>query len=248
YWSVSWLPDGMRGGGQQHLNDDMKVLSGGKRLLASMTQSVPEGIALARTSDDAQFATLAWLVADAHLTVLSVWSPSFALTLFERLVDWRDELVEVLRHGDWGQRCMALPGGLRCPRAPRVAALLAEWDGRLTADFFVRLWPRLALVSAWDTAAAAPWATVLQQLLPQAAFQGKGLWATEGVVMVPCQGQWVLAYQSHGYEFEDLDSGRMLPPWALRLGQEVARLLSTGSGLLRYRLNDRLRVASRLYR
>lgn len=246
YWSVSWLPDGMRDSGQQHLNDDMKVLTGGKRLLASMTQSVPELISLASTSDDAQFATLAWLVADQHLTVLSVWSPSFALTLFERMVDWRDELIEVLRRGDWGSRRAALPAALRCPRAPRAAALLADWDGRLNADVFVRLWPRLALVSAWDTAAAAPWATLLQQLLPQAAFQGKGLWATEGVVTVPCQGQWVLAYQSHVYEFEDLDSGRILPPWALRPGQDVAPLLSTGSGLLRYRLNDRLRVDGHL--
>jgi hypothetical protein len=66
----------------------------------------------------------------------------------------------------------------------------------------------LALVSAWDTADAAPWAQQLKACFPQAAFEGKGLWATEGVVTIPIDGQYPLAYRSHVYEFEDLAKWR----------------------------------------
>ena len=102
------------------------------------------------------------------------------------------------------------------------------------------------MISAWDTAAAAPWARQLQAQLPQAGFQGKGLWATEGVVTFPFQGRYPLAYLSHVYEFMDAQDGRVLPPWSLREGQDVIPLLTTGSGLARYQMSDVLRVEAPL--
>ncbi|MCH2242713.1 MAG: GH3 auxin-responsive promoter family protein, partial [Aquabacterium sp.] len=128
------------------------------------------------------------------------------------------------------------------PRSARAASLLRQWDGRLQPAFFAELWPRLALLSSWDTAAAAPWAAQLKALLPQAAFQGKGLWATEGVVSFPFAGRYPLAYTSHVYEFEDAGDGRILAPWQIRQGQEVIPLLTTGSGFARYRMSDVVRV------
>ena len=62
----------------------------------------------------------------------------------------------------------------------RAARMLRGWDGQMDPAFFQQLWPRLNVVSAWDTAAAAPWARQLQTLLPQAGFQGKGLWRQKG--------------------------------------------------------------------
>ena len=108
------------------------------------------------------------------------------------------------------------------------------------------LWPRLSLVSAWDTSSSARWAERLQQLIPHARFQGKGLWATEGVVTIPYRGVHMLASRSHFYEFVDLDTERTHFAWELREGQEVRPLLTTGAGLLRYALRDRLRVGQRL--
>lgn len=241
YWSLSWLPTAMRDAQRGDLNDDMTLLSAGKRGLARLTQAVPQDASLATTSDGSLFVTLAHLAADAELSALSVWSPSFALNLLERLGAWREELASALACGRWptlADGALHLP----CPRAPRAAAMLREWDARSDPAFFTQLWPRLALVSAWDTAAAAPWAARLRALLPHAAFQGKGLWATEGVVTIPYRGAPVLAYRSHVYEFENLDDGRVLAPWQLRQGQRVSPLLSTGSGLLRYRMNDIVEV------
>ncbi|ERS14423.1 GH3 auxin-responsive promoter [Alcanivorax sp. PN-3] len=241
YWSLSWMPTALRESLGEELNDDLALMSWGKRLIAGATQSVPSTVALARTSDDSLFATLAYLVADRRLSLLSVWSPTFGIGLLEGLAKWREELAEVLNQGDWGLRRAAMAES-GCPRCPRAATLLRAWDGELAADFFRVLWPALALVSAWDTAASEPWARRLQSLLPHAEFQGKGLWATEGVVTFPCQGRYPLAYRSHVYEFQDPDDGAIYAPWELEAGQRVMPLLSTGSGLLRYRLNDLVEV------
>ncbi len=241
YWSMSWVPTALRDSMRDDINDDLQLMSFGKRLVAGATQSVPQEVSMANTSDDSLFATLACLVADADLSMISIWSPTFGLGMLKALSQWREELAEVLASGHWGQRMRGVDA-LVCPYSQRGAALLREWDGSLSPDFFVALWPSLALVSAWDTAASAPWARQLHRLLPHAAFQGKGLWATEGVVTIPYRGHHTLAYRSHVYEFQDPSDGCVYAPWELEQGQEVMPLLSTGSGLLRYQLKDLVRV------
>lgn len=241
YWSLSWIPTELRSQTAGDLNDDMKMLSWGKRLLAYLTQAAPQEIALARSSDDSLFATIAYLAADEALGFISVWSPTFGLGLLEQMSAWRGELADVLSSGQWGPR-HAQMAGVPCPRSMRAAALLRSWDGQLSPAFFEALWPSLAVLSAWDTAAATPWARKLQGCLPQAHFQGKGLWATEGVVTFPFQGRYPLAYLSHAFEFIDAQDGKVLAPWQLRQGQDVIPLLTTGSGLSRYQMSDVLRV------
>lgn len=241
YWSLSWIPTDMRELTSGDINDDMKMLSWGKRLLAYLTQAVPQDVALAKTSDDAMFATLAYLAADERLGFLSVWSPTFAIGSMEQMAGWRLELAQALKTGQWGLR-QANMGQIPCPRSDRAAQLLTAWDGQVNADFFAKLWPKLAVVSSWDTAAAAPWAQKLKQLLPHAQFQGKGLWATEGVVTFPFQGRYPLAYLSHFYEFEDTSDGHIYAAWQLKDGQEVIPIMTTGSGFARYKMSDVLRV------
>ena len=245
YWSLSWIPTELRAQTAGDINDDMKMLSWGKRLLAYLTQAAPQDIALASTSDDSLFATIAYLSSDATLGFISVWSPTFGLGVLEQMARWKEELAQVLGLGNWGERSAAM-AGLPCPRSPRAAALLRGWDGRLNAGFFQALWPNLAVLSAWDTAAATPWAKKLHALLPQASFQGKGLWATEGVVTFPFQGRYPLAYLSHFYEFADVQDGRVLAAWQLRQGQEVTPILTTGSGFARYQMSDVMRVEAPL--
>ena len=241
YWSLSWIPTEMRSQTAGDINDDMKMLSWGKRLLAYLTQAAPQDIALAETSDDSLFATIAYLAADQSLGFISVWSPTFGLGLLEQMSAWRTELVNVLGSGHWGARTPRM-AGLPCPQSSRAAHLLMHWDGALEARFFEQLWPQLAVLSAWDTAAAAPWAGKLKRLLPHAGFQGKGLWATEGVVTFPFDGRYPLAYLSHFYEFADAADGKIFAPWQLREGQDVIPIMTTGSGFARYQMADVIRV------
>ena len=125
----------MRDGTHGELNDDMSLLAGGKRTLVRLTQAVPPDAALATTSDGSLFITLACLAADAQLSAFSVWSPTFALGMLERLGQWRYEIADVLAGGNWGDHAEGARH-LRCPRSPRAAALLRRWDGIATPAFF----------------------------------------------------------------------------------------------------------------
>jgi hypothetical protein len=242
YWSLSWIPTDLRAGTPDNINDDTQLLSWEKRAAAALMAPVPRWVAYARSSEDSLFATLAWLLSASDLSLISVWSPTFALNLFEGLGLHRDELIRTLLRGHWQRPGM--PGAAPC--SPRAAGILLRSTGPVTAELMQALWPSLAVVSAWDTSSSARWADRLRALIPHARFQGKGLWATEGVVTIPYRGVHVLASQSHFYEFVDLHTERAHFAWELREGQEVRPLLTTGGGLLRYALSDRLRVGRRL--
>lgn len=242
YWSVSWLPQSQFADLSGNLNDDSELLGVVKRVLAAQSQAVPADVALAASADDALFATLCYLVADRQLRLLSVWSPTFALQLLDALPVWADGIIDVLQNGNWRGRQLSLKQ-LTAPYAPSRAQELKRILALPKAVWVAELWPDLALVSAWDTADAAPWAEQLQALIPHAAFEGKGLWATEGVVTIPIDGHYPLAYQSHFYEFEDLTNGGILASWQLKEGDVVSPIITSGNGLLRYQLDDRIVVS-----
>jgi hypothetical protein len=106
-----------------------------------------------------------------------------------------------------------------------------------------RYWPRLRVISCWADATAAEPARQLGRLFPQATIQPKGLIATEGFVTVPLWDRdgAALAIRSHFFEFLDDDD----KPWLaheLATGREYSVVLTTGGGLRRYRLRDRVRV------
>ncbi|HEX5277323.1 MAG TPA: GH3 auxin-responsive promoter family protein [Fluviicoccus sp.] len=242
YWSVSWLPKNQFDDLSGNLNDDSELMGGAKRWLASHSQAVSPDVALAASPADAMFASLCYLVARANLRMLSVWSPTFALQLLDLLPRWGEDIARVLMSGHWGERQPSLCT-LKAPKSPERARLLVQALQDQPMQAAAVLWPELALVSAWDTADAAPWAEQLRQRLPHAGFEGKGLWATEGVVTIPVDGHYPLSYQSHVYEFEDLKTGTILAPWELREGDEVSPILSGGNCLLRYGLDDRMVVS-----
>lgn len=244
YWSVSWLPESQRQVlKDKNLNDDSALLSVGKRILSKFTQAVPSNVAFAANADDALFATLCYLVANNNLALISVWSPTFALQLLDRLEALQYEVVQVLESGSWGLR-QAYLAQIKAPFSSKSAKrLIAATDGHQID--FKKLWPKLSLISSWDTAGSNAWAEKLQQRLPFVQFEGKGLWATEGVVTIPYNGLYPLAYQSHFYEFEYLEGeqqGKIIPSWELKIGDVVSPIISSGNGLLRYCLDDCLLV------
>ena len=102
-------------------------------------------------------------------------------------------------------------------------------------------WPHLGLISCWGDAQAAALLPDLQIAFPGVRIQPKGLLATEGVVTVPCGGRRPLAVRSHFFEFEDA-RGTMRPAWDLREGDEYRVVMTTGGGLYRYALHDRVVV------
>jgi len=241
YWSLSWVPSDLRNKLTSSINDDLQLLPWWKRLFMAGTMAVPESISLAQTSEESSFATACYLVACRDLSFISVWSPTFALSLLQLIKDKKALISGVLNNGQWPNDYAGL-NHLKAPKNQQTSQLLKKWNGEVNASFTKKVWPKLSLISAWDTSSSAIWADKLKALFAHCQFQGKGLWATEGVVSIPYQGQYPLAITSHFYEFEDLDSQKIYTSWQLKTGQNVRPIISTANGLLRYAMKDQLKV------
>jgi hypothetical protein len=109
-------------------------------------------------------------------------------------------------------------------------------------DFFSQLWPQLILISAWGSSSSKEWFDQLKVHFPKVHFQEKGLWATEGVVTIPFQEKRVLCIENHFYEFKDLETQEIIPSWKVKLNKSYQPIIWNSSGLLRYQLQDRVRV------
>jgi hypothetical protein len=166
------------------------------------------------------------------LRLVSVWHPSYLLLLLEHMLARWDELLEALADG---KRRDDL--GLRVRPSPARARALE----RAGPDDTSRIWPHLRHISCWGDAHAARSLNDVKCQFPGAAIQEKGLVATEGIVTIPFGGRHPLALRSHFYEFID-DAGRILPAWEVREGQAYTVLITTGGGLYRYQLRDRVEV------
>ena len=103
-------------------------------------------------------------------------------------------------------------------------------------------WPRLRLVSCWTDGNARLWAERLRGAFPGVAVQGKGLLATEGCITIPFQGGLPCAVRSHFLEFIDARTQSVHGVSELQAGCEYSVVLTTGAGLWRCRLHDRVRV------
>ncbi len=232
YWSISWLPTHWRQKGW-HL-DDFDLFPSWKKSLIRQLLAVPNEVSHAQTLSSSQFATLTYLLAAEDLTFLSVWSPTFILQLLDLMERWKLALIETLKTGKW----QLFANELKYLPAPQNLHQAQVLHSHTIGE----LWPKLKLISSWSSSTSSGWAQKLQQLFPQAAFQGKGLWSTEGVVSIPFESKYVLSYQSHFYEFLELKSGNIYSSWELKEGMEVHPLLTCANGFTRYRLKDRLAI------
>ena len=241
YWSLSWVPSDLRDAVSDSINDDLQLLPWWKRLFMAGTMAVPEGVSRAESSEESFFATSCYLVAATDLSFISVWSPTFAMSLLQMMQEHREKIAQVLDTGAWVAPFDSLKD-LQAPVNKQAAAYLRQWDGEVTPAFTKAIWPKLALISSWDTSSSKGWAEKLHALFPHSGFQGKGLFATEGVVTFPMGDDYPLAASSHFYEFEDLDTNEIICSWDLKQGMRVRPIMTTGNGLLRYATKDMLEV------
>lgn len=241
YWSLSWVPSDLRNKLTSSINNDLQLLPWWKQLFMSGTMAVPESTSLAETSDESFFATSCYLVSCSDLSFISVWSPTFALSLLDFILQNKSDISVVLSTGIWPDKYPSLQT-LNTPKNKQAAHTLDMWDGKIDSNFTASIWPNLALISAWDTSSSTIWAQKLKDLFPHSHFQGKGLWATEGVTSIPYMDQFPLAINSHFYEFEEIDSKKVFDSWQLTKNMIVRPIISSSNGLLRYGMKDQLKV------
>ena len=196
--------------------------SAAERLLPTLVSGATYGDRVG----DWQLATLNAIAAEPDLRLLSVWSPTFLLALFDCVLDTAraDRSMDLLKQ--------SLP-------ADRYAALATAIGQR----DFSGLWPRLQAISCWADGPSAGFATSLQHLFPRARVVPKGLFATEGVVSL----SWGMstarpvAITSHFLEFVDQRGVPRLVD-ELQTGARYRPLLTTSGGLYRYDLGDLVEV------
>ncbi len=222
-------------------DDDTAYLGGLYRRLVDRTLAVPASVRHVGDLEAFRYATLAHLLAAADLALISVWHPTFLGLLLEPLQHHWTDLVADVEAGTLSlPRLASLP--CRPPRPdPARAAELRLLDPANPAA----LWPRLEVISCWADGHAAGAAAELSARFPQARLQPKGLVATEGFVTVPFHSTRPLAVTSHFFEFLD-DRGQPHLVDELRAGSEYSVVVTTGGGLYRYRLQDRVRVEGML--
>jgi hypothetical protein len=224
YWSITPAPparDLPRAAIPVGFDDDSRYLGGLAATLARAVLLVPPA-AGAAAFDLAGFrrTTLRTLLLARDLRLISVWHPSFLTALLDTLAaDW-DALVD-----DVARRDRRRARHLRARGPADVAGI----------------WPRLQLVSCWADGPSAGPAAALAARLPGIDLQRKGLIATEAVVSVPFSDRRPLAVRSHFFEFVAPD-GRPRLAHELEPDTDYVVVVTTGGGLYRYRLGDRVRV------
>jgi len=239
YWSVT--PPVFRSKTNDYrlpvgFDDDASYLGVVSRSLFSLVNSVPSSIARESHPDSFQIRLLAALLADPNLSLISVWSPTFLDLLLDKLVTHREELLA---------RLSATTPAWKQSRKRRVAEILKSLP---PVEWPAALWPNLQVVSCWMDGPSKLPAQHLKQRLPVITFQPKGLVATEAFVSLPLltNSDPVLAATSHFYEFEEVNSGTVCLAHETKPGGIYRLIVTTGGGLYRYALNDRVEVTGRI--
>jgi len=232
YWSMSpplQVPVAGANGIYVGSASDLEYLSGSNIAGLAGTLLIPE---FAGDLSHWRRQTLLTLVADADLSFISVWSPTFLTSLLQPVFDC--ETAENERAFAWLID--------KLPATRRFALRRARSQGVCT-----ELWPQLAAVSCWMDGPSRNYSAQLAARFPQAQWLPKGLFATEGVVSVPFGDEpgCPLAIGSHYLEFL-CEDGSVRNAHSLCLGQSAQVLLTTGGGLYRYALGDRVRVVGML--
>ncbi len=190
--------------------------------------------ALRHISDMDMFwhASLLLLLKCKDLRLISAWHPSYIMLLLQHLRSgWRDLLADL--HSGFTLTTPRLYIGPDPERASELESLHPNEPSDI--------WPELRLISCWGDAHAAGCIDDLRSFFPEVQIQPKGLVATEAFATLSLDDFRPLAIRSHFFEFLD-DDGKIHPAWDLDRGSVYSLIVTTGGGLYRYRLQDRVEV------
>ena len=238
YWSISPAlgePRTTAGNVPIGFDDDTAYLGRAERFFIKRLLAVSAAVAKLDGIDNFRYATLLSLLLADDLSLISVWSPTFLIALFDSLDEWTDRICHDLRQDQW--RLPASGGGsadvtirFNRRRGIEIASILKSNATR--HEKIQQLWRKLALISCWTDAAAAARVDDLVNLFPAVEIQPKGLFATEGAVSIPLIGRpgSALALRSHFFEFLETAylQNEAAAPGDYRLAHELEESRRTG--------------------
>lgn len=239
YWSISpalGIERKSSGGVPVGFDDDTAYLGTVERLAIKRLLAVPPELAKTKDLEQFRYQTLCHLLAAQDLALISIWSPTFLTALLSVLERRSADVCRDLRAAQ-----PLYPWQRSGPRADELEEIFASDES--LANKLRRAWPRLVLISCWADGASARYLDELTALFPHVAIQPKGLLATEGVISFPLAHRTgaALALRCHFFEFLD-DRGDVRLAHQLDNAQSYQVVITTGGGLYRYRLGDRVEV------
>ncbi|MCT7981592.1 GH3 auxin-responsive promoter family protein [Laspinema olomoucense] len=205
------------------LADDSEYLDGWLRALLSLVLVAPPRLKHLQDPDEFKEQLSLELLCEERLEAISIWSPSFLKVLLDYIETHRESLLEKL-----GQK-------ISRQRAQQLMSSPIPWT---------QIWPKLKLISCWDSSHSREQAEFLRKLFPGVMVQGKGLLATEAPMTIPliaAQG-FVPLLNEVFFEFE-ADKGQIYKLHEIKQGEEYTLIISQKGGLYRYRIGDRIRVS-----
>jgi hypothetical protein len=238
YWSISPAARVSRTQPQRipiGFDEDSAYVGGWAKRLVDSTLAVPGSVKDVPDIDDFRYVSLLFLLRCRDLSLISVWHPSFLLLLLDQLPALWPTLLRDLHRGVSSVRGELVRKHLR-PDPARTDELQG-----IEPRNYTRIWPRLTLISCWTDAHAAATLPSLRSAFPNVTIQGKGLIATEGFVSLPYGELNPVAIRSHFFEFI-ADDGTPLLTHELEAGRIYSVVITTGGGLYRYQLADRVGV------
>ncbi len=112
---------------------------------------------------------------------------------------------------------------------------------------YKKIWTKLEIISCWADFSSENYINDLNYYFANIYIQAKGLIATEAIISFPlieAKG-CVLAYQSHFLEFYNDNIKNCIGIAELEKGEEYYVVITTGGGLYRYNLKDKIIVISK---
>lgn len=222
------------------LNDDSDYLTGLTGLLFKTFVLVPPQLKQLKNPDDFFYVLARYWLGAQDLEVVSIWSPSFLLALLDYIQSHRQALLAT------AQTAYLHMGGQHFHPGPISAAKQSEL--KKTEPNWQKLFPELKLISAWGAQNAATGFEQLKQHFPDVHVQEKGLLATEAPLSFPSERHRAFLPLLQAVFFEFIDKqGQVLRLDQVEIGQSYEVVISQKSGLLRYRLKDRVKMVKKVF-
>ena len=241
------------------LTDDSDYLTGLTARLFERFRAAPSSLRYLQNPEHFWDVLALALLRAPQLEVISVWSPSFLRVLQQHIQQHGRRLADLLAQPVlfYENRPFKLPvpSPVRQRRLRETLQWLALQDPLSPTPVWVwaQCFPHLKLISAWGAENAARDFEALRADFRFAFVQEKGLLATEAPLTIPSvqQGGFLPLPQAVFYEFIPLNrqgqpllTTQPLLLHELTPGEAYELVISQKSGLLRYRLKDRVRVTA----
>ena len=225
---------------------DSAYLGGIKQHLVEPLMAVRAEIAQIGDIELFRYLTLLELLRCSDLRLISVWHPSFLVILLDELPRVWDSLLRDINDGTVNPP-VALPDRIKSKFAAKPDKNRCTQLSHANGDDSSAIWPDLKMISCWGSGHARGAIKELEKYFSGVQIQQKGLIATEAFISLPfgkddCNN-WLhpLAINSHFFEFIDVNGDCKFID-QLQLGEEYQIIVTTGGGLYRYAMNDRIRV------